>query len=207
MCSQSQYLNTTGRAKNVRNILTPSNYQEDLLVSTNTINSPRLAWLHSHLGAIHPYLPELSPPPKNTNISWRGSSLPPWDGNAASYNLPKHVSPPYPNHRWLPLPSSYSLEGTPISTIDYTTSTEALTNWAVAAQEHYSLLQNLEKSNLDLYKFDKWDMQGVRLQVNLIAVWGDDVINNMPIPNDDEKYLTVELPRRLGRRKFQSLQV
>ena len=175
------------------------------MISTNTINSPRLAWLHSHLGAIHPYLPELSPPPNEVSPSWRSSSLPPWDGDAASYSLRKHVSSPHPNHRWLPLPSSYSLRGTPISTIDYTTTTDALTNWAVAAQEHYSFLQNLETSQLDLYKFDKWDMQGVRLQVNLIAIWGDDVINNMPIPNDDEKFLTVELPRKLGRRKSLSL--
>lgn len=93
------------------------------------------------------------------------------------------------------------LSGTPISTIEYTSSKVALTNWAVAAQEHYSFLENLEDGNLDVYKFGKelWDMQGVRLQVNLIAVWGDDVINNMPIPEDDEKYLTMELPKRLGR--------
>ena len=72
-------------------------------------------------------------------------------------------------------------------------------------------MQNLEEGNLDVYRFGngngngkdgpggKWDMQGVRLQVNLIAVWGDDVVENMPVAEDDERFLTVELPRRLGR--------
>ena len=170
-------------------------------MSTKTINSPRLGWIHSHIGAIHPYLPELAAPPPSATRSWRLSSLPRWDGNLASFNFPKHPSPPHPNHRWLSLPSSYSLAGTPISKIDYTTSTEGLTNWAVAAQEHYSFLHNLEFSNLDVYKFGLWDMQGVRLQINMIAIWGDDVVENMPFGNDDEKFLTVELPRRLGRRK------
>ena len=192
---------STCEAIDLPGLLTHLCSQEHILTSTNTINSPRLAWLHSHLGAIHPYLPEHSPPSSEVNPSWRSSTLPPWDDDAALYNLPKYVSPPHLNHRWLPLSSSYSLHETSISTIEYTTTINAITNWAVAAQEHYSFLQNLETSKLDLYKFDKWDMQGVRLQVNLIAIWGDDVINNMPIPNDDEKFLTVELPRKLGRRK------
>lgn len=47
-----------------------------------------------------------------------------------------------------------------------------------------------------------WDMQGTRIQVNLIAIWGDDVVDNGPVPADDEHFLTVELVGRLGRREF-----
>ncbi|KAL8715664.1 MAG: hypothetical protein Q9225_006331 [Loekoesia sp. 1 TL-2023] len=89
--------------------------------------------------------------------------------------------------------------------IEYESSTEGLTNWAVAAQEHYSFLQNLERDELRRYGLGGsegriWDMQGTRIQINLIAVWGDDVVDNLPVPPDDERYLTVELPGRLGRR-------
>lgn len=215
--------------------------QEHLLVSTNTINSPRLAWLHSHLGAIHPFLPELSSPPppsqplatpaspsspntNNNKLNWRPSTLPVWSGNPLTYTLPRHPSPPRaPNNRWLPLPAPYnaSLAGTPISLVDYEGgSKEGVTNWAVAAQEHYSFLRNLEDEKLSLYGGDGfgkgngrgrdgkgrgerlWDMQGTRIQVNMIAIWGDDVLDNGPVAADDEHYFTVELVARLGRREF-----
>ena len=35
----------------------------------------------------------------------------------------------------------------------------------------------------------------------MIAIWGDDVVDNGPFPDDDEEFLTVTLPKRLGRRK------
>ncbi|KAL8954330.1 MAG: hypothetical protein Q9193_007285 [Seirophora villosa] len=34
----------------------------------------------------------------------------------------------------------------------------------------------------------------------MIAIWGDDVVANAPVPDDDEWYLGVELVARLGRR-------
>lgn len=36
----------------------------------------------------------------------------------------------------------------------------------------------------------------------MIAIWGDDVVDNLPFPEDDEQFLTVDLPRKLGRREF-----
>ncbi|KAL8699556.1 MAG: hypothetical protein Q9201_005939 [Fulgogasparrea decipioides] len=202
---------------------------EHLLISTNTINSPRLAWLHSHLGAIHPYLPELSPPASEVErdgsiegrSDWRPSFLPPWDGNPVTFSLPKHPSPPGhdQNQRWLPLPAPYdtSRKGTPMDLVQYEDSTEALTNWAVAAQQHYSFVRNLEKDELWRYwgggrgktstanaqatteAGGIWNMRGIRIQINLICVWGDDIVDNLPVPADDERYLAVDLVERLGR--------
>lgn len=47
-----------------------------------------------------------------------------------------------------------------------------------------------------------WDYQYERVSINLVAVWGDDVVDNLPFPTDDEKYLTLDLTKKLGRRKF-----
>ncbi|KAL8681910.1 MAG: hypothetical protein Q9186_001996 [Xanthomendoza sp. 1 TL-2023] len=204
-------------------IATKIAHPEHLLVSTNTINSPRLAWLHSHLGAIHPYLPEPSPPStpnpenENENLNWRPSALPPWPGNPETFSLPRHPHRPSLPHnqpqRWLPVPYPYntSLTGTPASLLTYDSSTEGLRNWAIATQQHYSFLQNLERHQLHLYSPSpspssssslnsaQWKMQKTRIQINLIAIFGDDIIDNLPIPPDDEEYLTVILPERLGR--------
>ncbi|KAL8766846.1 MAG: hypothetical protein Q9209_006504 [Squamulea sp. 1 TL-2023] len=189
-------------------IATKVAHPEHLLISSNTINSPRLAWLHSHLGAIHPYLPETShsTPTNHNNTNWRPSLLPPWDGNPSSLLLPKHLPLPSTSpQRWLPLPPPYntSLKGTPASLLSYQSSTEGLRNWAIAAQQHYSFLQNLERNELWRYGTSNhskiWNMQGTRIQINLIAIWGDDIVDNFPVPADDERYLTVDLPKKLGR--------
>ncbi|KAL8926237.1 MAG: hypothetical protein Q9172_001879 [Xanthocarpia lactea] len=194
--------------------------QEHLLISSNTINSPRLAWLHSHLGAIHAYLPEVSSlaPSDNDNIDWRPSHLPRWDGNPSTFAFPRHPSrPPISQQRWLPVPSPYntSLKGTPASLLEYESTTEGLRNWAIAAQQHYSFLQNLERQELWRYGMSTkqngldsnknndnrsvWHMQGTRIQINLIAIWGDDILDNLPVHADDERYLTMDLPAKLGR--------
>ena len=50
------------------------------------------------------------------------------------------------------------------------------------------------------YYFDTWDYQYYRVSINMIAIWGDDIVQNRPFPDDDEEFLTVTLPKRLGRR-------
>ena len=176
-------------------------HPEHLLTSANVINNPALSWVHYHLGVIRPYLPELTPPPLSSPTSWRASKLPLWAGDS-SFFLHQHVSPPFRNHRWLPLgPGYYNLDGTPITLTAYSDHGAGWKNWAVAAQEHYSFLEHLEKGDVDQYHFGTWDYQYERLSINMIAVWGDDIVNNRPVPNDDEKWLTVQLPKKLGRRK------
>lgn len=174
-------------------------HPEHLLTSANVINNPALSWVHYHLGVIRPYLPELTrlhslrqPPgvPPNS-LSDRRRLL----------SSPK-FRPPFQNHRWLPLgPGYYNLDGTPITLTTYNDHGPGWKNWAVAAQEHYSFLEHLENGDVDQYHFGTWDYQYERLSINMIAVWGDDIVNNRPVPNDDEKWLTIQLPKKLGRRK------
>ncbi|CAF9934625.1 MAG: hypothetical protein HETSPECPRED_009296 [Heterodermia speciosa] len=178
-------------------ISTKRNHPEYLLVSANGINNPALSWVHYHLGAIRPYLPELVPL-KNTSLSWRASTLPNWK-DGALFNRHERFDAPYENHRWLPLGPEYTLDGTPITTTAYDKSGPGWNNWAIAAQEHYSFLENLERGELWRYHFGIWDYQYERLSINMIAIWGDDVVDNLPFPEDDEQFLTVDLPRKLGR--------
>lgn len=205
------------------------NHPEHLVISANVINNPALAWVHYHLGAIHSYLPEQpsptspkqdlirhegrDPSPSTTPISWRASKLPQWTG-PSDFTLPKHPTAPAYRHRWLPLGPGFNLDGTPITMTDWKDHSASWGNWAVVAQEHYSFFENLEHDRLDRYHFGSgnsnnnhnniddhhyWDYHYERLSINLIAVWGDDIVENRPVPADDEKWLTVELPKKLGR--------
>ena len=185
-------------------IATKLSHPEHIVTSANIINSPRLTWLHYHMGLIRPYLPEISAPSvPSSSSSWRASELPPWDG-PGDFSLAKLPDPPFDHHRWLPLGPSYSLHGTPIELVDYHKTTEGISNWALVAQVHYSFLEHLEQGDegFQKYKFDSmWDYMGERLSINLIAVWGDDVVDNRPFPDDDEEYLTRTLVAKTGRRK------
>ncbi len=71
----------------------------------------------------------------------------------------------------------------------------------MAAQQHYSFLAALEEgeTGISKYHFGMWDYQYYRVSINMIAIWGDDVVDNRPFPADDEEFLTVELAKRLGR--------
>ena len=86
----------------------------------------------------------------------------------------------------------------------YLQSGPGLKSWLVAAQQHYSFLEALEEgeTGISKYQFDTWDYQYYRVSINMIAIWGDDVVDNRPFPDDDEEFLTVTLPKRLGRRRF-----
>ena len=79
-----------------------------------------------------------------------------------------------------------------------------MNNWSIAAQEHYSFLEHLENNDLEKYHYDIWDYHYGRLSINLICIWGDDIVDNIGFV-DDEEFLTVELPKKLGRREFHPL--
>ena len=163
------------------------------------MNNPALSWVHYHLGVIRPYLPEFVRPDNTSLVSWRASELPSWS-DSAEFNHQQEFDPPAENHRWLPLDVGSPLDGTPITITAYHPHGSGWTNWAIAAQEHYSLLEHIEKEELEKYDFDTWDYQYDRLSINMIAIWGDDIVDNRP-GGDDEYFLTVELPNKLGRRK------
>jgi hypothetical protein len=79
---------------------------------------------------------------------------------------------------------------------DYSAWGSAWNNWVIAAQKHYSFLEHLENNDLQRYHYDMWDYQYERLSINLICIWGDDIVDNLGF-TDDEQFLTVELPKKL----------
>lgn len=178
-------------------------HPEKLLVSANVINNPAMSWVHYHMmGAIRPYLPEMIRPQNEMAISWRASELPIWREDGL-FQHHERFDAPAENHRWLPLGPGYTNEGTPITTTTYDAWGPAWNNWAIAAQEHYSFLEHLEKNDLDKYQYDLWDYHFGRLSINMICIWGDDIVDNISLltHTDDEQFLTVDLPRKLGRRE------
>ncbi|RMD41666.1 hypothetical protein DV735_g3432, partial [Chaetothyriales sp. CBS 134920] len=172
-----------------------------LVTSANMINSPLMGWVHYHMGALHPYLPELNvdePPADDIRSkSWRYTDYPYWEG-PPDYYFDLQQDPPYDNHQWLRLEDDSDIHHTPVNEIEYKTWGTALNSWAIAAQQHYSFLENLADNRLDRYKLGKvWLTDYQRLSINLVCVYADDVLDNLPIDVVDEEWLTVDLPKKL----------
>ena len=119
-------------------------------------------------------------------------------------------APPYKGHRWLPLPDNErNLYNTPIAKTAYDPYGPDWTSWAIPAQVHYSLLENLEKNQLSKYYYGGgvdperegiWNMQYGRMNINFMAIWGNDVLDNLPFSqSDDEHELSVVLTTKLRR--------
>ena len=208
------------------------NHPEALDIVGTLINSPHTGWLHYRLGAAHPYLPEMKPPGSQKEDAsrgakaWRASKLPKWSGDNMTFHLsglaekPDDGSsvpigspggPPFKGHRWLPLrDNDQNLDKTPVAKTEYYSNGADWWSWAIAAQLHYSLLENIEKDQLNLYEYgfgkDKrreglWNMQYERMNINFMAIWGKDVIDNLPFSQgDDELELSVKLNIKLRRR-------
>ena len=199
-------------------------HPESLDIAANLINAAELGWMHYHTGAIHSYLPETQPPfSKILNeqsygpSAWRTSALPTWNATGKENGtFDFDGPPPYKGHRWLPLRHNDSnLSKTPISKSTYETFSPNWKSWAIGAQTHYSFLQNLERNQLDKFHFGTdvdgdgreaiWNMAYERMNINLLAIWGDDVRDNAPFGKpDDEEFLSVDLPRKLNRRTCNS---
>lgn len=186
-------------------------HPEYFIVSANIINSPLMGWLHYHMGAMHPYFPEykgildppspenngLTPPP--TRKSWKYTDYPEWEG-PRDWFFDLDQDPPYDGHRWLRLKNDTELHRTPITQIEYATWGTGLKSWAIVAQEHYSFLENLLDDQLDLYKFNRvWLADYERLSINLMTLWADEVLDNLPMDTVDEEWLTKVLPKRIGK--------
>jgi len=190
-----------------RLVTTKIAHPEYLIVSANVINSPLMGWMHYHMGATHPYLPEYSgvmnPPTPDSNEltrkSWKHTEYPAWEG-PDDWTFAHDQDAPYNGHRWLRLPNAAHIHRTPITQIEYGTWGRGLTSWAIAAQEHYSFLENLLDDQLDRYKLKRvWLADYERLSINLMALWADEVLDNLPMDTIDEEWLTKVLPQRLGK--------
>ncbi|KAJ9652724.1 hypothetical protein H2198_008043 [Neophaeococcomyces mojaviensis] len=203
-----------------RIVSTKLEHPEYLVVSANMINSPLMGWVHYHMSAIKPYLPEvinpedvppsLAPdkdarPPPPSRIPWRYSAHPQWTG-PDDYLFSHDQETPAMRHRWLRLPTSQDdlvkqLHRTPISEAEYKTWGNSLQSWAIAAQQHYSFLENLCDNKLDLYQFSAgglpWVTDYRRVSINLIAVNSTEILEHLPMDTVDEEWLTVSLPKRI----------
>ena len=202
-------------------------HPEAFAVIAALINSATLGWVQYRLGAVHSYMPESDPPfqPKEDAYgpkAWRSSALPTWkhefgakleefpntEKEGASQHAPigSKGAAPYTNHRWLPLRDNDTLlTETPIAHTEYRPDGPGWRRWAIGAQQHYSLLENIEKDQLQKYYLGEdgiWNMRYDRTNVNLLAIWGNDILDNLPFEGaDDEQLISVELPRKHHRRK------
>ena len=187
-------------------------------IAANIVNSPLTNWFHWHNDAVYPYLPETTPP-SNSSVdhsateTWRASELPMYNGtinNTFNFGIKEgEYRPsgplPFKGHRWLPLnKTSENLRKTPIAAAEYNPWGRALMRWQIAAQQHYSFLENLENNQLDKYAWGGpdglWNMQYDRYNLNFIIMWGDDILLQ-PAPKDDEEDFTVNIPKNHSMRK------
>jgi hypothetical protein len=193
-------------------------HPERFIVSANIMNQPSLSWVHLHLGAVKPYLPELQPSADwnasgvvnfsnynfTTSGKWRASELPWWEGpNDFNYTAFFEQSPngAFHGHRWLPVRDVYDVDGLPIMETTYDAFSKGWWNWYVAAQEHYSFFEHLENNELYRYKFTSWDYNYKRMGIQFVAMMGDDINAGKPIEQqDDEFYFSEVMPRRTRRR-------
>lgn len=185
-------------------------HPDDFAVSANVINNPPLNFLHYHIGALHPYFPELSGDSKKTpstkpsdNKSWRFSQHPFWQG-PENFEWPLDAKPPAPGHRWLRVEDDKAITHSPATQLKYEVWGHTYTSWAIGAQQHYSFLENLETNRLDLYKFNKpWNMDNERIRINALAIMGDDVldsdIDSWDPARSDEEMLVMLLPQKYSR--------
>ncbi|KAL9028756.1 MAG: hypothetical protein Q9196_002924 [Gyalolechia fulgens] len=211
-------------------VYTKLNHPDSFDVVANLVNSPETGWLHYHFGAIQSYLPETVPPSGKPDPAalgpraWRASALPIWnetgemsfpvttdkpaDGSVLEADRPE--APPFKGHRWLPLPDpEKNIYKTPMAISEYNPYGPDWISWALAAQVHYSLLENIEKNQLHLYHYGTssptasegvWDTAFGRMNINFMAIWGKDVLDNAPFDGpDDEHELSVNIPSKLNR--------
>lgn len=197
-------------------------HPEYLVVSANMINSPLMGWVHYHMGAIHPYLPEMInpedvPPELATDrekrpgmpkrVPWRYTQHPTWQGPDTHF-FSFEEEPPSMKHRWLRLPTTVDntvsqLKRTPISDAEYKTWGNSVQSWAIAAQQHYSFLENIYEDQLDRYQFSPkalpWVTDYQRLSINFITINSTEILSHLPMDTVDEEWLTVALPKRIGK--------
>ena len=134
--------------------------------------------MHYHLGAIHPIVPDPSSTPSFAAAeTWRQSDKPMLRPNMTRLNMTEQAgdqvqdenpsvgikpSTSYKGHTWLLTSDNrYDLLKTPMGINSQTNGGDDSSNdleaawksWAVAAQQHYSLLINLEHDEISRYYF------------------------------------------------------
>ena len=86
---------------------------------------------------------------------------------------------------------------------DFITWDESGVGWhdaELAELKHCVLLKNIENSNIDKYRFSRWECHGERVSINLIC-WNHNSFRYLDIDlGGDEHDLTVRLPGKYGRK-------
>lgn len=184
----------------------------------------RFGAIHSYLPELE--APKDPNPESKGPKAWRASALPHWQGESMTFPVagangakpddggvldPETPgAPPFKGHRWLPLPDDEkNLWRTPMSESSYDPDGPDWGSWSLGAQAHYSFLENLEKDNLRLYHYGHgldqeregiWNMAYGRMNINFMAIWGKDVLDNLPFNTpDDELELSVGVNTKLRR--------
>ena len=135
------------------------------------------------------------------------------DGSQLKPEIPG--ASPFDGHRWLPLPGGadkdQELWRTPMVETSYDPNGPDWGSWSLGAQAHYSFFENLENDNLKIYHYGHgldqeregiWNMAYDRMNINFMAIWGKDVLDNLPFKSpDDEHELSVGFNTKLRRRK------
>ncbi|SPJ75356.1 uncharacterized protein FTOL_05087 [Fusarium torulosum] len=181
-------------------------HPEDFVVAGNIINNPPLGFMHFRIGALHPYFPESEQPSYITSGTeyWKPSRHGFWDGPKNFTWDIKKPPPAWPQHRWLRVQDDTMIYQTPIDKLKYEVWGSSYQAWSIAAQMHYSLLENIENDALDLYKFGKpWIMYGDRIRINFMCVYADDILDtdpeHWPDGRGDEDMIVLDLPKTLRR--------
>lgn len=182
-------------------------HPETLIVSANVVNNPLQNFLHYHNGALHPYLPQHIDRPTNSSpeeVSWRASHYPYWEASEdrSAYPDENHAG----RQQWRRVKNDNYLNLTPAAEIRYEAWGKSYLSWQIAAQVHYSFLENLEAARLDFYRFDHlWHLYGLRQRINLIAISGSDIdrmFDHWPPDVLDEDMLVKKLGPILGRSEY-----
>lgn len=175
------------------------------IVGANVVNQPLSSWLHWNLDAVKPYLPDLGETQEQSDpgqMDWRLSMVPDWRG-PEDFDL-DGWTPPSGQHRWLPLRTeSSSLNRTIpiISTFYDAYDGPGWWKWTLGAQQHYSLLENIERQEMWRYRFNTWNYRDLRMGLQFMVMTGRDINAAKPIAGDDEGYFTVTMPRALNKSK------
>jgi hypothetical protein len=188
-----------------------------IAASDQTVSSSSIAGSAAPGHTIQPSSDSLT---KVERVPWRYVDHPMWQGPVSfvfPYDQPLPPPPPHissslqkSTHRWLRLPETQDsmirqLRRTPIIASTYDTWGTGLKSWAIAAQHHYSFLENLLNDDLHLYKFAQgakpWIADYDRLSINFIAINSTEILSYLPVPADlvDEEWLTVTLPQAIGK--------
>ena len=155
-----------------------------------------------------PFAPDPIPLQTQVPPDWRVSTLPSSSLEEVQ-TMADWPEPPEFRHRWLPMRNA-TIDDCPMRA---GLNCSGRPQWECAAIGHMTLFAHLENSNpfpdvIDLdneriYDFGVWDFHGIsydRWSINFFVVWGREIIEARPVPEDDEQHFSSNHPKALRKR-------